>query len=164
MHCKKESQVKSKKMAFSQEKSTKSQNFLTFCWLFLTKSCFFLTLPDFLFYRGPCVRCHWKHDIVDTFTHHICANRHGGTIGTGFPYIRQVDRRTFAPVQYIVLSSLLCWHTLLYSLQPSSQPFYKVSIRPSLLHNMLCNIIIKVGAEVVVGIIKGGPLIPLPIL
>ena len=33
--CKKESQVKSEKMAFSQEKSTKSQYFLTFPWLFV---------------------------------------------------------------------------------------------------------------------------------
>ena len=39
--CKKESQVKSKKMAFRQEKSRKSQKILTFCWLFLTKSHFF---------------------------------------------------------------------------------------------------------------------------
>ena len=76
---------------------------------------------------------------MDTFTHHFCANGHGGTIGTGFPYIRRVDRRTLTPVQYIVLSSLLCWQSLLYSLQPSSQPFYKVSIRPSLLCNTLRN-------------------------
>ena len=33
--CKKESQVKSEKTAFSQEKSTKSQYFLTFPWLFV---------------------------------------------------------------------------------------------------------------------------------
>ena len=46
--CKKESQVKSKKKAFSQEKSTKSHYFLTFCWL----QAIFWTLPDFLFYRG----------------------------------------------------------------------------------------------------------------
>ena len=76
---------------------------------------------------------------MDTFTHHFCANGHGGTIGTGFPYIRRVDRRTLAPVQYIVLSSLLRWQSLLYSLQPSSQPFYKVSIRPSLLRITLRN-------------------------
>ena len=62
------------------------------------------------------VRHQWKHNIVDTFTHHICTNGHGGTIGTGFPYIRWVDRRTLAPVQYIVLSSLLHWQLLLYSL------------------------------------------------
>ena len=76
---------------------------------------------------------------MDTFTHQFCANGHGGTIGTGFPYIRRVDRRTLAPVQFIVLSTLLRWQSLLYSLQPSSQPFYKVSIRPSLLHFMLRN-------------------------
>ena len=45
--CKKESQVKSKKTAFSQEKSRKSQKILTFCWLFLTKSCFWLYLTFF---------------------------------------------------------------------------------------------------------------------
>ena len=63
--CKKESQVKSKKTAFSQGKSTKSQQkvnkkskILTFYWLFvdflltfLDWKLFFLTLPDFLFYR-----------------------------------------------------------------------------------------------------------------
>ena len=87
----------------------------------------------------PRVRRQWKRDIVDTFTHHFCANGHGGTIGTGFPYIRRVDRRTLAPVQYIVPSSLLHWQSLLYSLQPSSQPFYKVSIRPSLLRDTLRN-------------------------
>ena len=81
---------------------------------------------------------------MDTFTHHICANGHGGTIGTGFPYIRRVDRRTLAPVQYIVLSSLLRWQSLLYSIQPSSQPFYKVSIRPSLLRVTLHNRLLKI--------------------
>ena len=76
---------------------------------------------------------------MDTSTHHICANRHGGTIGTSFPYIRQVDRRTLAPVQYIVLSSLLRWQSLLYSLNQALNLYTKVSIRPSLLHVMLRN-------------------------
>ena len=47
--CKKESQVKSKKMAFSQGKSTKSQKILTFCWFFLTKSHFFWLYMTFFF-------------------------------------------------------------------------------------------------------------------
>ena len=37
------------------------------------------------------IRRHWKHDIVDTFTHHFCAIGHGGTIGTSFPINRGVE-------------------------------------------------------------------------
>ena len=40
---------------------------------------------------GYSIRCHWKCDIVDTFTHHFCANGHGGVIGTSFTYIREVE-------------------------------------------------------------------------
>ena len=53
--CKKESQLQSKKMDFSQEKSRKSQkkvkNF-DFSLTFLDWNPFFLTVTDFLFYRG----------------------------------------------------------------------------------------------------------------
>ena len=56
-----------------------------------------------------CIRRHWKCDIVDTFTHHFCANRHGWTIGTSFPYIRTSKRQYSTPVQYTCISSCLSW-------------------------------------------------------
>ena len=56
-----------------------------------------------------CIRCHWKCDILDTFTHHFCANRHGWIIGTSFPYIRKIERRHSSPVQYTCISSRLSW-------------------------------------------------------
>ena len=49
----------------------------------------------------PCVRYHWKCDIVDTFTHHFCANGHGWVIGTSQTYIRKSVKMTPSPVQYI---------------------------------------------------------------
>ena len=61
------------------------------------------------------IRCHWKHDIVDTFTHHFCANGHGWIIGTSFPYIRKSERRHSSPVQYTCISSRLSW--LYFTLQ-----------------------------------------------
>ena len=56
-----------------------------------------------------CIRCHWKCDILDTFTHHFCANRHGWIIGTSFPYIRKSERWHSSPVQYTCISSHLSW-------------------------------------------------------
>ena len=53
--CKKESQLQSKKTDFSQEKSRKSQFFwlfFDFSLTFLDWNPFFLTVTDFLFYRG----------------------------------------------------------------------------------------------------------------
>ena len=47
--CKKESQVKSKKMAFSHEKSRKSHKKKTFPWLFMTESHFFWLYLTFFF-------------------------------------------------------------------------------------------------------------------
>ena len=64
------------------------------------------------------IRCHWKRDIVDTFTHHFCANGHGWTIGTSFPYIRTSKRQYSAPVQYTCISSCLSW--LYFALQALS--------------------------------------------
>ena len=61
------------------------------------------------------IRCHWKCDIVDTFTHHFCANGHGWIIGTSFPYIRKSERRHSSPVQYTCISSCLSW--LYFALQ-----------------------------------------------
>ena len=71
----------------------------------------------------PCVRHHWKCDIVDTFTHHICANRHGGTIGPSFPYIRRVWRRHSPQCNIIVLSLIYCWLYSLYTL-PNAQHLF----------------------------------------
>ena len=62
-----------------------------------------------------CIRRHWKRDIVDTFTHHFCANGHGWTIGTSFPYIRTSKRQYSTPVQYTCISSCLSW--LYFALQ-----------------------------------------------
>ena len=53
--CKKESQVKLKKTAFSYEKSRKSLFFCDFSLTFYNWKLFFSTLPDFLFYRD------WAH-------------------------------------------------------------------------------------------------------
>ena len=64
----------------------------------------------------PCVRHHWKHNIVDTFTQHFCANGHGWTIGTSFPYIRKSERWHSSPVQYIAFPLVLVGYTLLYKL------------------------------------------------
>ena len=64
------------------------------------------------------IRCHWKRNIVDTFTHHFCANGHGWTIGTGFPYIRTSKRQYSTPVQYTCISSCLSW--LYFALQALS--------------------------------------------
>ena len=76
----------------------------------------------------PCVRCHWKCDIVDTFTHHFCANGHGGTIGPSFPYIRRVWRRHSPQCNIIVLSLVYCWlYFALHSTQRST-PLTKVSL------------------------------------
>ena len=90
----------------------------------------------------PCVRCHWKCNIVDTFTHHFCANRHGWTIGTSFPYIRKSERWYSSPVQYIAFPLILVGSTSLYfalqALLPT-QTFYKVTDRPALLLFMLHN-------------------------
>ena len=61
------------------------------------------------------IRRHWKRDIVDTFTHHFCTNRHGWTIGTSFPYIRTSKRQYSTPVQYTCISSCLSW--LYFALQ-----------------------------------------------
>ena len=61
------------------------------------------------------IRHHWKRDIVDTFTHNFCANRHGWIIGTSFPYIRKSERRHSSPVQYTCISSHLSW--LYFTLQ-----------------------------------------------
>ena len=55
------------------------------------------------------IRRHWKRDIVDTLTHQFCANGHGWTIGTGFPYIRMSKRQYSTPVQYTCISSCLSW-------------------------------------------------------
>ena len=71
----------------------------------------------------PCVRCHWKCNIVDTFTHHFCANRHGWTIGTSFPYIRKSERWYSSPVQYIAFPLILVGSTLLYKLYYQLKPF-----------------------------------------
>ena len=61
------------------------------------------------------IRHHWKRNIVDTFTHHFCTNRHGWTIGTSFPYIRKSERQHSSPVQYTCISSCLSW--LYFALQ-----------------------------------------------
>ena len=56
--CKKESQLQSKKMDFSQEKSRKSQFFwlfFDFSSTFLDWNLFFLTVTNFLFYRASCM-------------------------------------------------------------------------------------------------------------
>jgi len=39
------------------------------------------------------IRRQWKRDIVDTSTHHFCANGHGGAIGTRFPTIWREGRK-----------------------------------------------------------------------
>ena len=62
------------------------------------------------------VRRHWKRDIVDTFTHHICTNGHSGTIGPSFPYIRRVWRWHSPQCNIIVLSLVYCWLYSLYTL------------------------------------------------
>ena len=64
------------------------------------------------------IRRHWKRNIVDTFTHHFCANGHGWTIGTGFSYIRTSKRQYSTPVQYTCISSCLSW--LYFALQALS--------------------------------------------
>ena len=61
------------------------------------------------------IRCHWKRNIVDTFTHHVCTIRHGWIIGTSFPYIRKSERRHSSPVQCTCISSHLSW--LYFTLQ-----------------------------------------------
>ena len=73
----------------------------------------------------PHVRCHWKHDIVDTFTHYFCTNRHGWIIGTSFPYIRKSERWHSSPVQYIAFPPILVGYTSLYKLYYYSN-LYKV--------------------------------------
>ena len=64
----------------------------------------------------PHVRHCWKHNIVDTFTHHICANGHGGAIGPSFPYKRRVWRWHSPQCNIIVLSLVYCWLYSLYTL------------------------------------------------
>ena len=65
------------------------------------------------------IRRHWKRDIVDTFTHQFCTNRHGWIIGTGFPYIRTSKRQYSTPVQYTCISSCLSWlYFALHALLP----------------------------------------------
>ena len=39
----------------------------------------------------------------------FCANGHGWTIGTSFPYIRTSKRQYSTPVQYTCISSCLSW-------------------------------------------------------
>ena len=84
----------------------------------------------------PHVRCHWKHNIVDTFTHHFCTNGHGWTIGTSFPYIRKSKRQHSSPVQYIAFLLILIGSTLCSTGSITTQTFYNV--RDSLLCCMLC--------------------------
>ena len=63
---------------------------------------------------------------MDTFTHHFCANRHGWTIGTSFPYIRMSKRQYLTPVQYTCISSCLSWlYFALQALLPL-KPYTKV--------------------------------------
>ena len=63
---------------------------------------------------------------MDTFTHQFCANGHGWTIGTSFPYIRTSKRQYSTPVQYTCISSCLSW--LYFALQALSllKPYNKV--------------------------------------
>ena len=83
-----------------------------------------------------CIRCHWKRDIVDTFTHHFCTNRHGWIIGTSFLYIRKSERWHSSPVQYTCISSHLSWlYFTLQALLPL-KPFTRWET--SLLCCMLC--------------------------
>ena len=81
MLCRKESQVKSKKTAFSHEKSRKSQKKQTFSWLFMTENRFFRLYLTFFFIksdssqRGCCsirpqlffVRSSWPSLMQDSF-------------------------------------------------------------------------------------------------
>ena len=56
---------------------------------------------------------------MDIFTHQFCANGHGWTIGTSFPYIRTSKRQYLTPVQYTCISSCLSWlHFALQALLP----------------------------------------------
>src|ERR1700744_1551354 len=74
---------------------------------------------------GYSIRCHWKLDIVDTFTHHFCAIRHGGVIGTSFTYIREVEYTG-------VLQTLNSLHSICLTLLPqSTQP---TKVRPDVLY------------------------------
>ncbi len=86
------------------------------------------------------IRCHWKCDIVDTFTHHFYANGHGWTMGTSFPYIRRVKRQHSPQCKYIAFCLIYCPLHLLYSLHSTLlNTFYKVSIPACVLHHVLCN-------------------------
>ena len=85
----------------------------------------------------PHARCHWKHNIVDTFTHHFCTSRHGWT---SFLYIRESERQHSSSVQYIAFPLILVGTTSLYKLYHySSQQKNKVRDKPALLCFMLCN-------------------------
>ena len=114
----------------SQGKVTKNRLFLDFSWL---KAIFFdFSWLSFL----QSVRCHQKHNIVDTFTHHFCTYGHGWTIGTSFPYIRKSERQHSSSLQYIAFLLILVGSTFCSTSSIPTQTFYKV--RDSLLCCMLC--------------------------
>ena len=87
----------------------------------------------------PCVRHHWKHNIVDTFTQHFCANGHWVDHRDQLPIYKEEWKMTLFPSAIHCISSCLSWlYFALQALLPL-KPFYKVRDKPALLCIMLCN-------------------------